>query len=124
VLFLFLVLATPAFADDDDDALLDTKTLGDPLPERLEQLEREWADETGVGVDDPVDPPDEIDAPAAEPAVAAEDDEDDQEHVTPTTLVPVPPPAKAAKSPLRNAEPTDPPRPGGRRSDPLSSPED
>ena len=124
MLLLLLVLATRAFADDDD-TLLDTKPLGDPLPERLQQLEREWADETGVH--DPVDPPDGVDDDA-EPAVAVEDGEGGEPPATPTTLPPAPPPAKNAKAAkrnaLRNAEPTDPPPSGGHRSDALSSPED
>ena len=68
LLVLLLVLST-AHAQDDD-GVLDTSPMGEGIPERIEQLEREWAED--VGVKAPVDEP-EADAP--EPSDPAHDDE-------------------------------------------------
>jgi hypothetical protein len=77
VAFVFL-LAAVARADDDD-RLLDSPPLGEPIPERMETLERDWANEVGTPqereepaderehdeVDEPIAPADNADEPRA-----------------------------------------------------------
>ena len=64
MLVLLLGLSVVVRAQDDD-AVLDTPSHGDGIPERIEQLEREWAED--VGTKDPADEP--VDAPDADEAV-------------------------------------------------------
>jgi hypothetical protein len=63
---LVLVLAGSARADDDDT--LDTRRLGEPIPERLQQLEREWAEDVGTkeAPEEPAEPDAEPVTPFAE----------------------------------------------------------
>src|SRR5262249_18656154 len=46
---IVLALVGVAPADDDDDHL-ETRPLGDGIPERLRSMEQEWTDEVDVGV--------------------------------------------------------------------------
>jgi hypothetical protein len=46
---IVLALVGAAPADDDDDHL-ETRALGDAIPERLRSMEQEWTDEVDVGV--------------------------------------------------------------------------
>jgi len=74
LLVLLLLLAVTARAQDDDDGL-DQPSLGPGIPERMQELEKEWADD--VGKDPSDEPKAEPDDDAAEPAAA---DRDDDEH--------------------------------------------
>ena len=66
VAFVVLVLGLSVVVGaQEDEGLLDTPSHGGGIPERLEALEREWAED--VGTKDPVDEP--TDAPDAEDAV-------------------------------------------------------
>ncbi len=89
VIVLALVLAAVARADDDD-GLLDTPPLGEPIPERLQALEKEWAED--VGTKDPTADPVE-DADPFERIPAPEDDSDVE--------VKAPPAAEPVESPKR-----------------------
>ncbi len=59
---LALVLAAVAHAQDDD-AVLETPPLGEPLPERMQTLEKEWDDDVGTKdhAVEPAEPADEAD---------------------------------------------------------------
>jgi len=70
VLLLFLAVAARA---QDDDGTLDQPSLGPGIPERMEELEKEWADD--VGKDPSAEPKAEPDDDAAEPTDADHDDE-------------------------------------------------
>lgn len=88
VLVLLVVLAGVVRAQDDDDGTLDQPSLGPGIPERMQELEKEWADDVGKDPSDEPKPPPDDDA--AEPADA---DHDDDEHETakpklPEQLVP------------------------------------
>ena len=84
---LALVLALRGAARaEDDDGLLDTRPLGQAIPERLQTLEREWADD--VGTKEPVDATDD----AAEEPHEPEPFEDDAE--------PPPKPHPSAEEPV------------------------
>ena len=74
LLVLLLLLAVAVRAQDDDDTL-DQPSLGPGIPERMQELEKEWADD--VGKDPSDEPKAEPDDDAAEPAAA---DRDDDEH--------------------------------------------
>ncbi len=74
ILVLLLMLAVPARAQDDDDGALDQPSLGPGIPERMQELEKEWAADVGK---DPSEEKAEPDDDAAEPADA---DRDDDEH--------------------------------------------
>ena len=74
LLVLLLLLAVAVRAQDDDDTL-DQPSLGPGIPERMQELEKEWADD--VGKDPSDEPKAEPDDDAAEPAGA---DHDDDEH--------------------------------------------
>jgi hypothetical protein len=92
VLVLVLVLVGVAGAEDDD-AVLETPSLGEPIPERMQTLEKEWDEDVGTN-DHAVAPADEIDpfernaAPADEPYV---EDEAKPAPPTPTDEAPEPP---------------------------------
>jgi hypothetical protein len=110
VRFALLVLVlglSPAYAQEDE-GLLDTPTLGEGIPERMQELEREWAEDTGVK--EPVDPPDDADA-VAEPADPAHDDDAepakapaaDEPEPEPPSSIRKPAPEGARRAPLRDA---------------------
>jgi hypothetical protein len=77
---LIVLLAVAAVhAVDEDDELLETKPLGEPLPERMHSLEREWDEDVGqrAPADENADAPpaaaedaDAVDPAAEEPAEA------------------------------------------------------
>src|SRR5258705_13766582 len=71
ILVLLLVLAVAARAQDDDDGTLDQPSLGPGIPERMQELEKEWADDVGKDPSDETKPDDD----AAEAADADRDDE-------------------------------------------------
>jgi hypothetical protein len=75
LLVLLMLLAVAARAQDDDDGTLDQPSLGPGIPERMQELEKEWADD--VGKDPSDEPKPEPDDDAAEPADA---DHDGDEH--------------------------------------------
>jgi hypothetical protein len=75
LLVLLLLFAVAARAQDDDDGTLDQPSLGPGIPERMEQLEKEWADDVGK------DPSEE---PKAEPDDDAEPADNDDEHEAPS----------------------------------------
>ena len=72
VVLFGLALVAVARAEDDD-GVLDTHPLGEPIPERLQALEREWAED--VGTKEPVEDP----ANAAEEPKEPSPFEDDAE---------------------------------------------
>ena len=74
LLVLLLLLAVAARAQDDDDGL-DQPSLGPGIPERMQELEKDWADDVGKDPSDEPKPPPDDDS--AEPADA---DHDDDEH--------------------------------------------
>jgi hypothetical protein len=108
ILLLLLLLAAAARAEDDDGTL-DQPPLGPGIPERMQELEKDWADDVGK------DPSDE---PKAEPdddaAESADADHEDDEHEAaskprlPEQLVP----KESKPSAL-----TRPPRDGGEKRD-------
>ena len=72
MLVLLLGIAVAARAQDDD-AVLETPGHGDGIPERIEQLEREWAEDVGTKdpAEEPAEAPDAIEAgPEHEPEAA------------------------------------------------------
>ena len=86
LLVLLLLLAVAARAQDDDE--LDQPSLGPGIPEHMQELEKEWADDVGKDPSDEPKPPPDDDS--GEPADA---DHDDEEHETakpklPEQLVP------------------------------------
>src|SRR5258706_1142869 len=89
VMVLVLVLVGVAGAEDDD-AVLETPSLGEPIPERMQTLEKEWDDDVGTNDHAPA-PADETDpfernaAPADEPYV-----EDEAKPAPPTDEAPEP----------------------------------
>ena len=94
-LLVLLLVLSPAWAQDDE-GLLDTPALGEGIPERMQELEREWAEDTGVK--EPVDErPDEPDA-VAEPADAAHEDEAEPAK-TPAVDEPQPEPPSSIRKP-------------------------
>ena len=90
LLALVLALSTSARAQDDD-AVLDTPHVGDGIPERVEQLEREWAEDVGTKDTAEEHEPD-ADAEPADAAEAATGD--DPEPVKTPPAAEAPPPAK------------------------------
>jgi hypothetical protein len=101
VLVLLLVLAVAARAQDDDDGALDHPSLGPGIPERIQELEKEWADDVGK------DPADEPKAGPEDGAVEPEDaDHDDDEHPATKLKLEQPalkgPPPSALSKPFRN----------------------
>jgi hypothetical protein len=103
ILLLLLALAVAARAEDDDGTL-DQAPLGPGIPERMQELEKEWADD--VGADPSDEPKAEPEDDAAEPAGAGHDDEHEapSKPRLPEQLVP-----KASKPSAL----TRPPRDGG-----------
>jgi hypothetical protein len=108
VMVLVLVLVGVAGAEDDD-ALLETPPLGEPMPERMQTLEKEWDDDVGTK-DHAVAPADETDpfernaAPADEPYV-----EDEAKPGPPTDEAPEPSKrASTLEQPLARDPPTKP----------------
>jgi hypothetical protein len=108
VLVLVLVLAAVAGAEDDD-AVLETPSLGEPIPERMQTLEKEWDDDVGTNDHAPA-PADETDpfernaAPADEPYV-----EDEAKPAPPTDEAPEPSKrASTLEQPLARDPPTKP----------------
>jgi hypothetical protein len=89
VIALFAVLAV-ARAEEDDD-VLEVEPLGPPIPERLESLEREWAEDAGAG--DPAEAPRGEDAdhesagPDGERPPAGDADHDDEKPARPSVQV-------------------------------------
>ena len=109
LMVLVLLLAAVARAEDDD-AVLETPSLGDPIPERTQALEKEWDDD--VGTKDHA--PDPTDEPAPDPfernATPAPDDEPEVEAKTPPPCGERPEPAKRASTleePLARDPPAD-----------------
>jgi hypothetical protein len=103
LLVLLLLVATAVRAQDDDDSL-DQPSLGPGIPEKMQELEKEWAEDVGK---DPTDEPKaEPDDDAAEPADAYHDDE--PEHAAPSRpieqLVPKAPPPSALSRPSGEAD--------------------
>jgi hypothetical protein len=72
VLLLGLALVAVVRAEDDD-GVLDAHPLGEPIPERLQTLEREWADD--VGPKEPVEDPANAAEEPREPSPFEEDAE-------------------------------------------------
>ena len=72
LLVLLLLLAVGARAQDDDGTL-DQPSLGPGIPERMQELEKEWSDD--VGKDPSEDPKAEPEDDAAEPTDADHDDD-------------------------------------------------
>jgi hypothetical protein len=75
VALLIVLLAAGARAADEDDQVLETKPLGNAIPERMRDLEREWEDDVGSreppeeNADEP--PSDDVDAePSDDPSEA------------------------------------------------------
>jgi hypothetical protein len=114
MLVLLLGLSVIARAQDDE---LDTPRLGDGIPERVERLEREWAED--VGTKDPVDEP--ADAPDTDDAVEATP-EHEPEAPKPAPRGEEPPPSKprsALSNPL--ADPLGKRDAEGAASDPATT---
>jgi hypothetical protein len=75
-LLVLLLLVAVAARAEDDDGTAHQPALGPGIPERLEQLEKEWADDVGKDASD--DSKADADDDAAEPADADHDDDDHQ----------------------------------------------
>jgi outer membrane biosynthesis protein TonB len=108
VMVLVLVLVGVAGAEDDD-AVLETPSLGEPIPERMQTLEKEWDEDVGTNDHAPA-PADETDpfernaAPADEPYV-----EDEAKPAPPTDEPPEPPKrASTLEEPLARDPPEKP----------------
>jgi hypothetical protein len=84
LLVLLLLLAVAARAEDDDEGALDQPSLGPAIPERMQDLEKEWADD--VGKDPSDEPKAEPDDDAAEPADAYHDDDEHEATSKPKVL--------------------------------------
>jgi len=118
VLALVLALAGIVVADDgDDDEVLDSRPLGESIPDRMKTLEREWARD--VGAAEP--PSDDPDAAASPPAHGEGTEPDGDEPYRPEgesdepTSPPRPPEGAKAAPPVRDRrEPTSPSRPSSR----------
>jgi len=94
-----LLLSLSVARAEDDDGGLDVPPLGDNIPARVEELEREWADD--VGTKEPVEEPtEEPDAGAPEPADAVHDDEPEPAKAPPAVEPPHPKPPSALGKPL------------------------
>ena len=72
-LLVLLLLLAVAVRAQDDDGTLDQPSLGPAIPERMQELEKEWADD--VGKDPSDEPKAEPEDDATEPADAYKDDE-------------------------------------------------
>ena len=105
-LLLVILLAVPMARADDEDGVLETPPLGQAIPERVEELEREWADD--VGLQEPPDPTrddTDADADAAEPAVdPTKDDPREPVKARPVDETPRPAPRSALRRPRDERE--------------------
>jgi len=115
VLLLGLALVAVARAEDDD-GVLDVHPLGEPIPERLQTLEREWADD--VGPKEPVEDPANAAEEPREPSPFEEDAEVEAKPHAPADEAVVRPKGKstARTDAIERAETA-----GGRRVGPAST---
>src|SRR5262245_17814988 len=97
LLVLLLVCVSVARADDDDETI-GRAPPGGGIPERLQELEREWADD--VGSKEPDEAHDDTDADATEPPAAKNDDDETEAVKTrPLDDAPRPSPPSPLKRP-------------------------
>ena len=87
VIVLFVLTLCAAARAEDDDGLLDLRPPGEAIPERLQRLEREWADD--VETQEPAEPPSDTVEEPHEPSPFEDD------------AVEVPPPHPVAEEPAR-----------------------
>jgi len=116
-----LVLVSVARAQDDDGATA-PPVLGDPIPERIEALEREWADD--VGLKEPGDEPhDDAEANPAE-SPDPKDGEDETEPVRARAVDDAPRPRapSALKNPLGDERGKSGAKPEASDAPPASAP--
>ena len=116
-----LALTGAALAQDDDG--LDTRPLGDPIPERVQQLEREWAEDTGLH--DPADDaPDDGETEAERETDGEDAATEDARPPQPRVVEPAPP--RKRESALGAGEKREalPPVLDGSAAKALSDPED
>jgi hypothetical protein len=119
---LTLLLMLSAAHAQDDDSLLETPPLGEGIPERVQELEREWAED--VGVKEPVDdPPDAVEPDVPAPADATDVDEPepsrapavDEPRREPPSALGRPPGSEMGDRPRTERAPSD--EAGSRKSD-------
>jgi hypothetical protein len=104
---LVLMLHAIARAEDDDDGgLLDTAPLGG-IPERMQELEREWTDDVGTKDPTPVEPHDPDLADAQEELKIPDADHEEEAPPPPPAGPAEPPPS--AKRPVRTGDRPVPP---------------
>lgn len=122
---LVLALAIAARAADDDDQLLETKPLGEAIPERMRTLEREWADDVGIH-EAPEEPGDESPFEGEEAVAPPEPSEGDEHPVAKPPVVeePAHPKAAAGSGASRPADVPEAPEPGARSESRRARPGD